>query len=175
MLSRPNFEQFATRSWDAVAAEWKQVMTSGSGTGSSVTHTEQFSAPDLDQAQRKSGSNAAESVRDRGGADNVIIDGEPAAQPTAQCAVSGIRTGVDGTYTIRSVKHRLTRSNGFTTELSLVQPSGTAGVDTRTPAAAAGVVTGTTTPGSGAAGSSTPANKTPSVGGVTAATGTPSK
>ena len=129
VLSRPNFTSFATRFYDAVAAQWSS-MGAGGGSGG-VTHTERFKAPDGNQAQAKSGSNQDESKRDRGGADMVTIDGEPDAQPTAPFTVAGIRPGVDGSYTIQNVKHRLARSSGFTTACSLLQPSGDAGTDDR--------------------------------------------
>ncbi len=129
VLSRPSFGQFGTRYWDAVAAEWKSAMSGGSGTG--PMHVEQWKAPDQDQAQSRSGSNGAESKRDKGGADTVTIDGEPAAQPSASCIVVGVRPGVDGSYTISRVKHHLARPSGFITTLSLSQPEDGAGTDSR--------------------------------------------
>lgn len=130
VLSRPNFGTFATRWWDAVAAQWKSASASGTDS-SSVTHTHTFKAPDQDQAQSQSQSNADESRRGRGGADTVTIDGEPAAQPTASCAVSGVRPGVDGSYVISRVRHQLSRASGFLTSLAFVQPDSGAGTDSR--------------------------------------------
>ncbi len=129
VLSRPSFDSFATRSWDAVKAEWMSTTTGEAGDG--ATHTEQFKAPDTDQAGSRSGSNAAESKRDRGGADTVTIDGEPDAQPSAPCTVGNVRAGVDGSYTINRVKHRLARPSGFLTTLAFNQPGGDAGTDSR--------------------------------------------
>ena len=129
VLGRPNFGTFSTRTWDALKATWS-VATMGEG-GSGPTHTEQFKAPDQDQAQARSGSNSAESKRDRGGADTVTIDGEPDAQPSAPCTVAGIRAGVDGGYTINRVKHRLSRSSAFITTLAFNQPEDGAGTDSR--------------------------------------------
>ena len=128
VLSRPNFGTFSTRNWDPLKATWN-LATMGGGSG--PTHIEQFKAPDADQAQARSGSNAAESKRDRGGADTVTIDGEPDAQPSAPCTVAGIRAGVDGAYTINRVKHHLARSGGFTTTLAFNQPEDGAGTDSR--------------------------------------------
>ena len=129
VLSRPNFDAFTMRSWDAVQAQWMSTSVGEAGDG--ATHTEQFKAPDTDQAQSRAGSNAAESKRDRGGADTVTIDGEPDAQPSAPCTVAGIRPGVDGSYTINRVKHRLARASGFITNLAFNQPGGDAGTDSR--------------------------------------------
>ena len=136
VLSRPSFGQFATRFWDPVGAQWQSATQAGSGSG--PTHTEQFKAPDMSQAQARSGSNGAESKRDRGGADTVTIDGCPEAQPTAPCAVAGIRPGVDGGYTSSRVKHRLARSSGFITTLAFTQPDDGAGTDDRSADAAGG-------------------------------------
>ena len=129
VLSRPNFDAFTMRSWDAVQAEWKSTSVGEAGDG--ATHTDQFKAPDTDQAMARAGSNAADSKRDRGGADTVTIDGEPDAQPSAPCTVAGIRPGVDGSYTINRVKHRLSRASGFITTLAFNQPGGDAGTDSR--------------------------------------------
>ncbi len=129
VLSRPSFGQFGTRYWDAVLAEWKSGTAPGASTG--PMHVEQFKAPDQDQAQARSQSNGDEGKRDKGGADTVTINGEPAAQPSASCLVAGVRAGVDGSYTITRVKHHLARSSGFITTLALSQPGDGAGTDGR--------------------------------------------
>lgn len=129
--SRPSYGAFATRYYDPVAAKWKSEGPDGGAKGKGPKHHHPFKAPAKDHAKRRSTSNAKENDREKGGADSVEIDGEPAAQAGALCTVSGIRPGVDGTYLISDVTHTLSRSSGFVTRLTLKQPTGTAGSDTR--------------------------------------------
>ena len=127
--SRPNYGQFATRYYDAQAAAWK-AEGAGDG-GSGPKHHHSFKVPSKAHATQRSNSNAREIGREKGGAESVEIDGEPAAQAGAFCTVSGVRAAADGTYLITEVTHTLSRSAGFTTRLCLKQPTGTAGSDTR--------------------------------------------
>lgn len=132
--SRANYGQFLTRWYDPKAAKWKTESAgggSGGGASSSVTHHHPFKAPTQDHAKQRSASNAKEIGREKGGGDSVEIDGEPAAQAGALCTVAGIKPGTDGTYLISDVTHTLSRSAGFTTRLTLKQPTGGAGTDTR--------------------------------------------
>ena len=131
VTSRPNYGQFATRYYDPQAAAWKTAGPDGSTTGKGVKHHHAFKAPSKAHATQRSGSNAKEIGREKGGAESVEIDGEPAAQAGALCAVEGIRPGVDGSYLVSDVSHTLHRSSGWTTRLCLKQPTGTAGTDTR--------------------------------------------
>ena len=128
-LARPSFGKFAARFWDPVEALWKEGMGGAGSDG--AKHTDQFKAPSQDHAGQKATSNSDESKRDRGGADMVTIDGNPDAQPAAPSTVSGVRAGVDGSYTIKDVKHRLARSAGFITMLTYRQPEDGAGTDDR--------------------------------------------
>lgn len=142
VISRASFAGFRTRLYDPHQAEWQSGDRSGlGGIGSDAVaamHTHKFKAPTKDQATAQSGANGAESARESGGSDHVTIDGEPMAQPGASCAVSGVRPGVDGTYLISAVTHSLSRGAGFTTQLTLKQPSGGAGTDDRGGAGAGG-------------------------------------
>ncbi len=131
ILSRASYDAFKTRYYDPQQAQWSTGDGQG-GIGSdaaAVTHTSKFAAAASDHATQQSDANGAESARESGGGDFVTIDGEPAAQPATSCIVSGIRPGVDGTYLISAVTHMLSRGSGFTTQLTLKQPSGGAGVD----------------------------------------------
>lgn len=131
VISRPNFGTFLTRWYDPKAAKWQVEKAEGRGSGSSAKHCHEFKAPAKDHARSRSDSNAKEHGREKGCGDSVTIDGEPAAQPGAVCNVVGIRPGIDGSYLISDVTHSLSKSSGFTTRLTLKQPSGGAGVDDR--------------------------------------------
>ncbi len=132
--SRPSFSKLGARHYDPKAATWNLEKVDGpqsAADAGGAEHTARFKAASQDIAKWLAAANAAQSTREKGAGDTVLIDGEPAAQPEAPCAVSGIRPGVDGGYTIAKVRHTLTRSGGFTTQLGLKQPSGGAGTDSR--------------------------------------------
>ncbi len=135
LQSRPSYANFKVRHYDPKAAQWKTEQApavGGIGSDFVADHTAVRKAASQDLAKAQAASNAAVGAREKGAADHVVIDGEPVAQPEAPCAVSGIRAGVDGGYTIAKVRHELRRGSGFTTQLGLKQPSGSAGVDSRT-------------------------------------------
>ncbi|PBB89634.1 hypothetical protein CK215_26735 [Mesorhizobium sp. WSM3864] len=56
--------------------------------------------------------------------------GEPTAEPEGT-AVIQLRAGVDGSYTIASITDTLDRGSGYTTQISLGNPQGSAGTDSR--------------------------------------------
>lgn len=58
----------------------------------------------------------------------------PRARVEGTLVVKGTRPGVDGSYRIAGVTHRLERSSGSTTELELKQPGSGVGTDNRTSA-----------------------------------------
>ncbi len=66
-----------------------------------------------------------------GGEGSANLDFTLGAVVEGTCRVSGMRTGVDGTYVIASVKHNANRSGGASTSLELKQPGGEAGKDGR--------------------------------------------
>jgi phage protein D len=61
----------------------------------------------------------------------VTIIGNPSAQPEGSCTVVGARPGIDGSYKIESVTHKLDRSKGYETTLELKHPEGDVGSDSR--------------------------------------------
>jgi hypothetical protein len=131
-ISRPDFGTFQTKYYDPVKAEWDQSQSNAIGSDTAAAaHVSKFKAPDKDQAQQQSDSNAAESEREKGKGDYVVIQGDPAAQPQAKVTVQGIRSGVDGSYTVGDVTHNLSRGGSYTTQMTVYQPSGTAGQDDR--------------------------------------------
>lgn len=129
ILGRPVERETLSRWFDKDAAAWLKE-TAETGTEGAITlKPARFSEPDKDRAQEQAGSDAAESDR-KSGEGSVTIEGNIDAQPEGLCVVSGCRPGVDGTYRIEGVDHSYSRG-GFTTSLSLRQPKGEAGKDSR--------------------------------------------
>lgn len=81
-----------------------------------------FNSVDKDQAKTKAEALGKESDREKGSG-QVTILGDPRAEPEALCIVAGIANGADGAYRIDTVAHKVTKSGGFTTTLSLRQPN----------------------------------------------------
>jgi hypothetical protein len=132
ILSRLDYAEYGARWYDLDKAKWNREAASASaGDGVTAKHTGNFKAATKTQATERANSSKAEGGREKGGADHVVIHGEPAAQAEATCNVSGVRPGVDGSYVISEVTHHLSRHEGFTTTLALKQPSGAAGSDSR--------------------------------------------
>lgn len=129
-LARPDREKFEVTYYDPKAAKWKTQRGEASGIGAPKAGTFRFAEADQDAAKGRADSMEKETDRDRGGG-SVLLDGEPAALAEADCIVSGVRDGIDGTYRIESAEHRIQRGQGYQTTLELKQPQGGAGEDDR--------------------------------------------
>ncbi|AWN35702.1 phage late control D family protein [Methylobacterium radiodurans] len=127
---RHSWSEFEARYYDTEDAKYKTKTVKARRRPGSATHRDRFTRADEGAAQSRTKSTGAEAEREQGGG-TVTIDGDPSAQAEASCIVSGVRPGIDGTYRIKTARHRLTRREGYTTELTLVQPGGEAGSDTR--------------------------------------------
>lgn len=90
----------------------------------------QIVSPDAAAAGWAAETGEIDASRERGSG-SLTIDGEPRATVEAPVVLSGVRPGIDGTYTIASVTDTLNRSSGYTTTLTLANPQGSAGVDGR--------------------------------------------
>ncbi|WP_420415138.1 phage late control D family protein [Roseibium sp.] len=66
-----------------------------------------------------------------GGSGTVLLDLYPGAQAEGLFTLRGTRAGIDGQYRIESVQHKADRKGGSVTSLSLKQPHGGAGKDSR--------------------------------------------
>lgn len=85
--------------------------------------------PDADAARARAHSDKVDSARQKGSG-TVLIEGEPTAEPEGTAMIQ-LRAGVDGIYTIASITDTLDRGSGYTTSISLGNPQGSAGSDTR--------------------------------------------
>jgi phage protein D len=130
ILSRNAEQKVAVRYYDLRAAAWRLVEAATGTEGARTIRTAIMPAPDAETAQARARSDAQEADR-KSGEGQVVIEGNIAAQPEGLCRVTGCRPGVDGTYRIEAVTHEYGRSSGFLTTLTLKQPKGAAGRDTR--------------------------------------------
>ncbi|WP_420408710.1 phage late control D family protein [Hoeflea sp.] len=130
IISRPKFGNVKLEYFDRAKGERVEVDVDTGVQGVDVTLRELITAADEEQAKQKAEAKGKESDREQGQG-SVTIIGDPRAEPEAECSVSGFRPGVDGTYRIHSVTHKVGKSGGFETTLELRQPKGGAGVDSR--------------------------------------------
>ncbi|MCW2318306.1 hypothetical protein SAMN06265338_11519 [Rhodoblastus acidophilus] len=133
-FNRNAYKQFDVRWYDVKKAKWMTETVSAaasSGAGGAIAAlTHRFKAADKDHAKQIAGSNKDEADRKKGGG-TVRIIGDPAARAQATCVVSGVRAGIDGSYRITEASHMISRGPGYETEMTLEQPSGDAGTDSR--------------------------------------------
>jgi phage protein D len=130
IISRPKYKNVKLEYFDRAKGERVEVDVDTGVTGIDVTLRELITAADEDQAKQKAEAKGKESDREQGQG-SVVIIGDARAEPEAECSVSGFRPGVNGTYRIHSVSHKVDKSGGFETTLELRQPKGGAGVDSR--------------------------------------------
>ncbi|WP_454919205.1 phage late control D family protein [Xanthobacter sediminis] len=118
--------------FDRKENRWRQEdveITPLDGAPPSVAHG-RYPRADADRAQRAGKGRRNEAEHKKGGAE-VVSDLLVSAVIGAPAQILNARPGVDGTYTIKSVTHRLDRSGGGTSEFELARPEGDAGTDSR--------------------------------------------
>lgn len=128
--SRQRFKKTVVHWYDRKSASYKkeEVETGDDGVDAAAEAT--FKAADKDRAKSRAGGNKKGGKSDKGGGDVTIV-GDPLAQPGAPCVISDWRDGIDGDYKIKSVKHAVSRGVGWQTTVTLEQPDGAAGKDSR--------------------------------------------
>jgi hypothetical protein len=130
IISRPKFKNVEVSYFDVAKGEKVKVdVPTGINDVDSALRTV-ITAANEDDAKKRGESASKNSDREKGSG-SVTILGDIYAEPEAICEISGIRPGIDGSYRIASVKHKLSKGSGFQTELDLKQPQSGAGVDSR--------------------------------------------
>ncbi|WP_298959000.1 late control D family protein [uncultured Methylobacterium sp.] len=133
--SRPRFAKARVRYYDRRAAKWKQEdvevgASPGASSGASGV-VDLPPAPRADKDQAKSAAKGRKTASEReGGSGEVTLVFAVEACAEGTCVVEGVRAGIDGSYRIESVVHRVSRGPSTTT-LQLKQPQGEAGTDGR--------------------------------------------
>ncbi|WP_018261371.1 phage late control D family protein [Methylobacterium sp. WSM2598] len=129
--TRPRYAKARVRYYDRKAAKWQtEDVEIGDAPGApEVLDLPTAPRASKDHAKDHGRGRKAESERE-GGSGEVAILLDVAARAEGTCVLSGTRPGIDGTYRIESVTHKVTRGSAETT-LSLKQPQGGAGEDDR--------------------------------------------
>lgn len=131
VLGRPQFAKTRARYFDTKEGKWTYIDVEVPGMkGAKASGTTKVTRADKDEAQGSAESDKKESERNKGEG-SVTIDGNSSAEPEGMCVVLGARPGVDGVYRIEQIDHEINRSGGWTTKLSLKEPKGSAGADSR--------------------------------------------
>lgn len=129
IMSRPKFKDVELSYFDVKKGEKVKVKVPTGIDDVDAALRSVITSANEAQAKQTAGAHGKKSEREKGGGSATIL-GDELAEPEAIFNLSGARTGIDGAYRISSVKHSLSKK-GFTTELTLKQPQGTAGVDNR--------------------------------------------
>lgn len=129
-VSRPRFQKVKISYFDAAKGEKveEEIDTGIGDVEATLRHV--LSMATKDQANKRADALGKESDREKGQGDVTIL-GDARAEPEALCIVSGVMPGADGAYRIDSVNHKVSKSAGFTTSLTLRQPQDGAGSDSR--------------------------------------------
>ncbi|WP_127076132.1 phage late control D family protein [Rhodomicrobium lacus] len=129
---RPRFTKAKARWFDRKSAKWKtkEVEIEAGDGAPEASNNVPYPKSDEKEAEGTAKGRKAESERESGGG-SAEIDFDVMAQAEGTFVLVGARPGVDGTYRIAGVTHRLSKSGGATTSLELKQPQGDAGKDKR--------------------------------------------
>jgi phage protein D len=130
IVSRPRFKDVKVSYFDRLKGERVEEESATGISGVESTLRLLLSSATKDQAKQTAEAKGKEADREKGSGDVTII-GDATAEPEAICSVEGVAPGADGSYRIDSVSHRLSKSSGFTTSLTLRQPQDGAGTDSR--------------------------------------------
>jgi uncharacterized protein len=125
---RPRAKKKKVRYFDRKTGKYKEAEVEVEDDSAKTEQTSLDEATDEDGAKAKAKSGKADTEADRGNGDITIL-GNPAAMPGANVILTGARPGADGVYKIKTVTHRV--SSGFQTDLSVNNPTGSSGVDSR--------------------------------------------
>lgn len=129
-IARPQYGKITTTRYDRKSGEWKTTTENVENATSKAVLGVLHSSPNEKRSKSTAKGKAKKSEREKGGG-TVNILGDHAAEPGANCIVSGARPGIDNTYIIDAVEHDVD-NDGWQSELTLKLPSAKGGKDTRT-------------------------------------------
>lgn len=129
---RANRSKAVTSHFDRKKAKWEReelTIEQRQGAGESIDR-HRFASADPSGAKERNAAGKTGSQHQRGGG-SASIDLEVQARAGGMATIRGARPGIDGTLKIESVRHRLSRSGGATTDLDLKHPDDKVGKDSR--------------------------------------------
>lgn len=126
---RPQHQKVQVEFYSAKEGKLKTKDVEVDGTKSTATLKGKVRVPDERSADRV-GKSKGKKVKRKGGSGSVSIVGTHLVKPEGKCILVGTREGIDGEYRITGVEHDYS-SKGYEVDLSLEQPQGTAGKDSR--------------------------------------------
>lgn len=129
-INRPRHKKVKARYYDRKAAKYVEVEAEVEDEGAVATHSRRHTVADKDEGKTANDSDKSAAESNKGGG-SVTIEGDVTAHPEGNCVLSGTRPGIDGTYRIDGVTHKVDKGGGFTTSLELKKPGGDAGKDKR--------------------------------------------
>jgi phage protein D len=131
-MGRPQHASARIRYFDRKAAAFKEedVEIKSGDSAPQAIHIGGLEAADKDSAKNAATGKKTKDEREAGGG-TVRIDCDPTAKAEGALMLVGADPGVDGTYRIEAATHKLSRSGGSETSLSVKQPGGDAGKDGR--------------------------------------------
>ncbi|ACL55607.1 phage late control D family protein [Methylobacterium nodulans] len=129
--TRPRYAKARVRWYDRKEAKWKQEDVEIGNAPGAPEVLDLPAAPRATQDHAKDAGKGRKTESEReGGSGEVTLLLAVEARAEGTCEVIGTRPGVDGSYRIESVTHKVSRSGAETT-LSIKQPQGSAGSDDR--------------------------------------------
>lgn len=130
IISRPKYKDVEIAYFDPKKGESVKVKVKTGVENVDAALRTVITAATKEQAKEKADAGAKETDREQGGGSCSLI-GDARAEPEAKITLSGCRPGIDGTYTINSVSHKISKGGGFTTDVEFKQPKSGAGKDAR--------------------------------------------
>jgi len=130
VISKPRFRKVKVSYFDIAKGEKIEEELETGIDGVDAALRTLTSAASQTNAKQRANSHKKEAERGKG-MGQVTILGDATAEPEAILNLSGVRPGVDGAYRIDAVSHKVDKSSGFTTSITLREPQGSAGVDSR--------------------------------------------
>lgn len=130
VVSRPRFTDVKISYFDKAKGEKVEEEISTGVSGVDAALRTLYSAATKEHAKQHADSRSKESNREKGQGDVVLL-GDARAEPEATFTAVGVAPGADGQYIIDTLSHRVDKSGGFKTNLTLRLPGEGVGSDPR--------------------------------------------